>query len=117
CVVRPSIVSSSVRGALLIDGVLTVRCQSRFLPNDGANRARKRTGTVRSSVALPQRVELDERRFDGGGGRLAETADRRIAHRLAELGEQLPLGLEPAARSVAREARKQLFLAHGADPA
>ena len=58
-----------------------------------------------------------ERRLDRGRRRLAEAADRRVAHRLADLAEQRELVVARAERPPGGEPREQLLLAHGADAA
>ena len=58
-----------------------------------------------------------DRRVDRVRGRLAETADRRVAHHLTDLADQGELVGERSVRATRDHARERLLLPNGPDPA
>src|SRR6266496_2772774 len=60
---------------------------------------------------------LADRALDRRRGGLAQAADRRVAHRLPDLPEQLDLVAGPSHWPVGGEPGQELLLPDGADPA
>src|SRR4051794_2924822 len=55
---------------------------------------------------------MPQDRFDGRARRLAESADGRVAHRLADLAKQRQFCVAAAVRRLRREPAERFFLAH-----
>ena len=70
-----------------------------------------------ASSSLTRTPQTSDRRFDRARRSLTETADRRVAHALADLGDHCQLLLDAADRLAGDEPRERLLLAHGADAA
>src|SRR6185436_1124619 len=72
---------------------------------------------ARSCGLTLEDVEATDRRLHRARRRLPETADRCVAHALADLGDERELGRDAAARLAGPQARECLFLPHSADAA
>ena len=80
-------------------------------------RIRRRVAAERPCRSQRHQLRLPERGLDRRGRGLAEPADRRVAHRLADLAQEGQLILARTHPRAGRQPREQLFLADAADAA
>src|SRR5262245_3200111 len=74
-------------------------------------------GAALTSVPVPEDTEPRDCRLDGARGRLAEPADRRVAHALPDLADQRQLVVHRPARRPRPQPGERFLLANGADAA
>ena len=93
------------------------RARARGARPPGRARARGRVAWDPGRRSQRHQPGLPEGRLDGRRGRLAEAADRGVAHGLADLAQEDELLVARPHPRAGGQARQQLLLADAADPA